>query len=128
MQFRNFGPGVIVGGGQGAADVPNGVSVSIQKQDGKPAHITVKRGEETWNVVGDDPESLKQLPEDLRPFVERMLHGDGGMQIHMPNFEQRLASVLAWADGRLAERLERMEKRIEEMQKRLPGRPMQPAA
>ena len=94
MEFRNFGPGVIVGGGgQGVANMPNGVSISIQKQDDKPTHITVKRGDETWNVIGDDPESLKQLPEDLRPFVEQMLHGNGGMHIHMPNFEQRLGGT-----------------------------------
>jgi hypothetical protein len=118
MQFRNFGPGVIVGGGQAAASMPNGVSVSISKEDGKPANITVKRGEETWNVVGDDPESLKQLPEDLRPFVERMLHG-GGMKMHMPNFEHFQGPGVG--NGRLQDRLERMEQQLEELQKRLSG-------
>jgi membrane-associated protease RseP (regulator of RpoE activity) len=117
--FRNFGNGVIVGGGEGMANMPNGVSVSIQKEDGKPAHITVKRGEETWEVVGEDPESLKQLPEDLRPFVERMVHG-GGMKIDMPNFDRRIPGP-AFEDGRLRERLERMEQRLEELQKRLSG-------
>jgi hypothetical protein len=117
--FRNFGPGVIVGGQQGAAEVPNGVSVSITKEDGKPANITVKRGEETWTVVGDDPESLKQLPEDLRPFVERMVHG-GGMKMHMPNFEQHFPGP-GVGGGRLQDRLERMEQQLEELQKRLSG-------
>jgi hypothetical protein len=112
-QFRNFGHGVIVGGG-----MPNGVSISIQKQEGQPTQITVKRGEETWTVSGDDPESLKQLPEDLRPAVERMLHGDG-IQFDLPNFEQRLGP--AFNDGGLRERLERMEKRLEEMQKHFRG-------
>jgi hypothetical protein len=115
LEFRNFGNGMIVGGG-GAADVPNGVSVSVQKEDGQPAHITVKRGDETWNVVGDDPESLKQLPEDLRPFVERMLQGNSG-GIQMPNFEHRLGAP--GMDRGLGDRLERMEKRLEELQKRL---------
>src|SRR3954454_431365 len=44
MQFRNMGPGVIVGGGAGVANMPNGVSVSITKENDKPAHISVKRG------------------------------------------------------------------------------------
>jgi len=120
MEFRNFGNGVIVGGGgQGAANMPNGVSVSVQKEDGQPAHITVKRGDETWNVVGNDPESLKQLPDDVRPFVEHMIQGNGGGSIHMPNFEHRLRGPGNGEDGRLGDRLERMEKRLEELQKRL---------
>ena len=81
QQFRSIGPGVIVGGGSGMsasgsnglANMPNGVSVSVQKENNQPAHVTVKRGNDTWNIVGDDPESLKQLPEDLRPFVEQMV-------------------------------------------------------
>ncbi len=121
MQFRNFGNGVIVGGGdQSFGIMPNGVSVTLQKQDGQPAQITVKRGDETWNIVGDDPKSLKQLPEDLRPFVEQMVHGNGGMNIHMPNFERRMGGV-GIDNGQLQERLQRMEQRLEEMQKRLLG-------
>ena len=118
--FRNFGNGMIVGGGEGMANMPNGVSMSVQKQEGQPTHITVKRGEETWEVVGDDPESLKQLPEDLRPFVERMMHGHGGMKIDMPNFDRRIPGP-AVDDARLQDRLERMEQQLEELQKRLSG-------
>ncbi len=121
FDFRHFGPGVIVGrGGAGIAGMPNGVSVSIQKQDGEPTKITVKRGDETWEVVGDDAESLKQLPDDLRPFVERMLHGGGpaNFNIEMPelgNMPQRPGF-----DGeRIRERLEAMERRLQEMQQRL---------
>jgi membrane-associated protease RseP (regulator of RpoE activity) len=126
MEFRNFGPGVIVGGGgQGFAGMPNGVQISVQKQDGEAPHITVKRGEETWNVTGDDPKSLKQLPEDLRPFVEQMLHNDG-MKIHMPNFD-RGPGAPGVDNGPLRERLERMEQQMEELQKRLLGNDQAPA-
>ena len=117
-EFRNFGPGVIVGGGGGVANLPNGVSVSIKKENDKPAEITVKRGNDTWTVVGDDPESVKQLPEDLRPFVERMVHGHG--VIEMPHFDRPVPGP-GFGDGRMQERLERMEKRLEELQKRLGG-------
>lgn len=116
MEFRNFGPGVIMGGG-GMANMPNGVSVSVKKEDGKPAEITVKRGNDTWTVVGDDPESLKQLPEDLRPFVERMVHGQG--MVEMPHFNRPLPAPPGFGDGQLQDRLERMEKRLEQLQKRL---------
>ena len=126
MEFRNFGNGMIVGRGEGMANMPNGVSISVQKEDGKPAHITVKRGEETWDVVGDDPESLKQLPEDLRPFVARMMHGNAGMKIDMPNFDRRIPGPEIDA-GRLRDRLERMEQRLEELQKRLSSSDNTPA-
>ena len=33
----------------------------------------MKRGNESWEVVGDDAESFKQLPEALQPFVRQML-------------------------------------------------------
>jgi membrane-associated protease RseP (regulator of RpoE activity) len=122
LEFRNFGNGVIVGGGEGVGNMPNGVSVSVQKEEGKPANITVKRGDETWNVVGDDPESLKQLPEDIRPFVERMIHGNGVGAIQMPNFEHRMGGP-GFDNGGLRDRLERMEQRLEELQKRLGNAP-----
>jgi len=116
FEFRNFGPGVIVGGGQGFAGIPNGVSVSVQKEDGQPTKITVKRGEETWEVTGDDAESLKQLPEDVRPFVEQMLHGGAGRHIRMRDL-QGFGRPGA-EDGRLRERLDRMEKRMQELMER----------
>jgi hypothetical protein len=119
--FRNFGPGVIVGQ-PGMMNIPNGqVSVSIDKRQGQPTEITVKRGDETWKVVGDDPESLEQLPEDLRPFVERMLHGGSPLSfdLQMPNMER--LERRGFGDDRLGERLEEMERRMEELQRRLLG-------
>jgi len=118
QEFRNFGPGVIVGGGPGVAEMPNGVSISVQKQTGQPTHITVTRGSDTWNITGDDPESMKQLPEDLRPFVEGMVHGGGRMQ--MPKIDHNLGGP-GLDQGKLRERMERMEQRLEEMQKQLSG-------
>ena len=118
FDFRNLGPGVIFDGRRGIASVPNGVSISIQKDDGQPTHITVKRGDETWEVVGDDPESLEQLPEDLRPFVEQMLHGGAplGMDIQMPNLDGLGRPGIG--NQRLQQRLEGMERRMEELLRR----------
>src|SRR3954447_7418565 len=76
FNFRTFGPGVIVGSDP-FAGIPNGVSISVQKQNDKPTHITVQRGDDKWEITGDDAEALKKLPDDLRPVVERMLHGGG---------------------------------------------------
>jgi membrane-associated protease RseP (regulator of RpoE activity) len=117
FNFRNFGPGVIVGG-QGFANMPNGVSVSVHKEGGKPAQITVKRGNQTWTVEGDDPESLNKLPEDLRPFVERMLRGGSalGMNFQMPNIN---VPDVQFDDRRLNERLEQMERQMNQLLERL---------
>jgi membrane-associated protease RseP (regulator of RpoE activity) len=122
FEFRNFGPGVIVGGGggQGVGNMPSGVSVNIAKEAGKPTKVTVTRGDEKWEVVGDDPESLKQLPEDLQPFVEQMLEGASPMDLHMGRMGQQ--PMPEFGDGRLQERMERMEKRMQEMLERLEDR------
>jgi membrane-associated protease RseP (regulator of RpoE activity) len=113
--FRQFGNGMILGGGQGIANMPTGVSVSIQKEGDGPAKITVKRGDETWQVTGDDAESLNQLPEDLRPFVAQMLQG-GGPVINLQGRDH--IRRFGGEDGRLNERLERMEKRMQELMDR----------
>src|SRR5262249_27536895 len=119
MQFRQFGPGVIVGGNDGAANVPNDVSISIKKDNGQPAHITVKRGGQTWEAVEGDEDSLDSFPADLRPFVERMLNGNhagvlnfnanGGMpQMNMP--EMNLPG-----DRSLQQRLDAMERKLQQL-------------
>jgi hypothetical protein len=138
--FRRFGPGAVVGGRNfGHAEIPNGVSVSIQKQNDEPAQITVQRGDETWEIVGDDPESLEQLPDDLRPFVEQLL-GQTALnrfQLTMPAVPARPgAPVTPGApaipgfdehQARIRQQLEAMEQRMRELEQRLQGRAAAPA-
>jgi len=131
FEFRRFGPGAIVGRQQfNLGQLPNGVSVSIHKQNDQPAQITVERGGEKWEIVGNDPESLKQLPDDLRPFVEQML-ADAPLQMPFPNIvvpqvalppDGRLGGRLrALNDQELRERLEAMERHMRELEERLFG-------
>jgi hypothetical protein len=131
MEFRQFGPGVVfgqggaLGQGGGLANMPNGVSISIQKQNDQPAHITVKRGGQTWEIVGDDPESLKQLPDDLRPFVERTLHGTAtnGLNLNFdggPNFGPQ-GDGPGFDERGLRLRLERMERQMQQLLERMPN-------
>ena len=96
--------------------MPNGVSVSIQKQNDEPAHITVQRGNDTWDIVGDDPSSLAQLPDDVRPFVEQLLagardrcHADAQMPM-MPG----MGPPAGFRDGELQQRLDQMQQQLEE--------------
>jgi hypothetical protein len=123
IELRHFG----LGDGLAIGNIPNGVSVNVQKEGDKPARITVKRGDETWEVSGDDEESLKQLPEDLRPFVEGMLHGNSPSRFFdgsRPGLEQ----MPQFGDPRLRERIERMEKQIEQMLERFNERQEAPEA
>ncbi|MEX2317537.1 MAG: PDZ domain-containing protein [Pirellulales bacterium] len=115
LEFRQFGPGVIVGGNDaGVANMPNGVSISIQKQNDQPARATVKRGNETWEVVEGNRESLQQLPEDLRPFVERMLSGGNGIDF---NIERGMPpmNMPGFDEPALRKRLEAMERQIQKL-------------
>jgi membrane-associated protease RseP (regulator of RpoE activity) len=117
--FRNLAPGMRLSPGFNLNQIPNGVSVSIQKQNDEPAHITVQRGNDTWTIVGDDPASLAQLPEDLRPFVEKLLQSPGQVQMSMPGMPGMMGSPGAFSGGGMQERLHRMEQQMEEMQQRM---------
>lgn len=140
---RNIGPGMVFRGGGGGQrfnlnQMPNGVSVSIQRNNDEPAQITVKKGDQTWQIEGDDEESLKQLPDDVRPFVERMLNGQGNAQafggegIDFGELGEELQDFLPRGLGGfqrarrpdrfgdpVLERMEQMERRLEELNNRL---------
>lgn len=73
--LRRLGPGMVMP--RQALALPNGVSVSIQRQNDQPAQITVKRGDDSWTVSEGDAEAMDQLPPDVRGLVERMLGQNG---------------------------------------------------
>jgi hypothetical protein len=140
---RVFGHGM-VGGMQPnmlqlrAAQLPTNVQVSIIRDGEGPATVTVKRGDETWTIRGDDKEALAKLPEDVRPFVEQMLQGGqrggagvlgghlGGLDLKFDGRDlealRETAESMIGGDGddhegRLQQRLEDMEKRLERFEK-----------
>ena len=92
-------PGSAFGQGFNLNQMPSNVSVNIQKQNDGPTHITVKRGNDTWEIIGDDPKSLEQLPDDVRPFVERMLSNKDSMMFQMPSMNRRRGSTACLACG-----------------------------
>ncbi len=53
-----------------AKDLPSDLEVTITKKGEGAAQITIKRGEEKWEV---DANSLDKLPDDLRPHIKKML-------------------------------------------------------
>ena len=113
-----------------------GIPGSLNGIWGQGAKITVRKGEQSWTVEGDDQEALKKLPDDVRPFVERLLHRQGpgaGMfqGILGGNLDEVLPDQLGRFnfrfDGQQAEALERraeqasqrMLERIEQLEKQL---------
>jgi hypothetical protein len=125
LEFRQFGPGVVVGegGAGGIANMPNGLSISVQKQNDQPARITVKRGDQTWEVIGDDPESLQQLPADSRPFVEQMLHGGDNRMFNF-RVDGPGDNLPELGGPGINERLERMERQMRQfMEQQRAGNP-----
>ncbi len=143
-QFQQGGAidrGALLGGNQFHRDaLPAGVSGSISWENGKPSKLTIKRGGETWVVEGDNPESLAQLPEDLRLFAERLFQRgqaggrgamrfgfDAGLEDLLPRGLGGLGRGLIQAprqepspqEKALAERLERMDRDLRELQERL---------
>lgn len=134
---RVFGPGMILNGQQlGLQSLPGGVQVSITRENDKPAKVTVRKGDQSWTVEGDDQEALKKLPDDVRPFVEQLLRsqqpgagvfqgmlggdGQGVLPDNLGRFNFGLDGERAQALGHRAEEAsQRMQKRLEQLEKQL---------
>lgn len=87
-------PGVVAP--HAAPPMPADLSISINKSGDNPAKITVKQGDKKWEVTED---KLGDLPESVRPHVDRML---GSTQLEV------VANPLA--DGQLRLHVRRIER------------------
>lgn len=114
LPFRNLGPNVQLGQPFAPQQIPAGVSITMKREGDQPAEITVKRGDEQWTMVGDDPESLEQLPEDLRPLVANMTRGPGVFHQFVPP-----AGGFQPFGGEVQERMEVMERRMRELEEQM---------
>jgi len=149
--MRIFGNGMVLGGpGFNLNQMPGGIAVSITREGNEPPTITVKKGDKTWTVKGDDEKALKELPDDVRPFVQQMLQGAhapraGGMNFNFGDM-QKMLDDLGQLDGALGEdnafgqrmkaarerteaarqqmqqRLEQMEQQIQKLQEQIDGK------
>jgi membrane-associated protease RseP (regulator of RpoE activity) len=138
--MRIFGNGMVLGGPAfNVNQMPGGISVSIAREGNEPATITVKKGDKTWTVKGDDEKALKELPDDVRPFVEQMLQGthvgrngvnfnfgdvqkmlgDLGQGDANGNFDQALRERLQAARQRADKASQQMQQRLEQMEKQI---------
>ncbi len=122
-RFRFWGPGTILpSDAEPEAQMPGNLQVTIHRSGDKPAKIIVKRGDEKWEVTED---RLGELPDDVRPHVERMLgcKARGGdrsgpyefvPEWPVPQWEGRPGPG---APGALEKRMEEINRRLEELRK-----------
>lgn len=120
MNFRFFQPGkVLPPGASLLPSLPNGMTVTIEKDGGKAAKITAKRGDEKWEA-GED--SLDKLPPEARQFAERVL-GLGGFDFGAfePRPEGYPSPPAIWpphrpeVESRLNQRLDDLNHQIDEL-------------
>ena len=67
-RYRVFQPGVWIDSFQ-QIEFPENTSIHIERVGDGPMGIRVKRNEDSWEVSSD---SLDQLPDDVRAYVERL--------------------------------------------------------
>ncbi len=114
--------------------MPNGMSITIMRDQDGPARITVKKGDQTWNFTSDDAETLAELPKDVRHYVEGMLQGQGGgfdLQKELGNLDWQ-AELKHMLPGNLGDlpgiqehedevlqRMKKMEEQLQQLQQKL---------
>jgi hypothetical protein len=131
FQFRFFGPGAVVPRAIVAGKPqPDDMTITLTKKGQEPARIVVKQGDESWRTTED---KLGELPDEVRPHVERLLgRGFGawgrvkvmeGPKVHVQPqpLKAEPLKVLPRDElrKRLDQRLERIDKQIEELRKSL---------
>jgi len=71
LRFQWIRPGFAIPGRiERRMNLPEGMSICVTKENNGPAKIVVKKDGETWEATED---KLDELPEDVRPTVERFL-------------------------------------------------------
>lgn len=120
MKFRFWRqPGTILPSQPKAGDkMPSNVKIHINKEGDKPAEIEVTRDGESWSVKEGE---LDQLPDDLRPHVERMLGKPKG-PVGWPAFPPegfKVPNPLEGREGMFDKRFEDMNRRFDRIEKSL---------
>ena len=131
-----------LGGGMPAPNLPGGVSIRLHRDADGSAKIIIQQGDQTWTLDAEDAEALKQLPDHVRPFVERMRQrpalgfGDGfgqGAFGQRFDFGDNLEGVLPDAlggfgreravdqerDDEILKRMEQLEQQLDALRKKI---------
>lgn len=117
LSMRFLHPGTVLPPGVSVApSLPNDMTVTIEKHGEKPAKITVKQGDKTWQA---GEESLDKLPEEARNYVQRML-GLAAFEMRFsppPGVEPPHDPAQQGLEERLDRRLDEMNRQIEQLRK-----------
>ena len=116
-------PGVVIG----PAEIPSGVSISVRRDGDGPAKISIKRGDDSWEVTED---SVGELPEDLQGPARKMLSAVGGRTfLNRPGVERKFERILPGIriapEGRIRRRSssddvnEELRSQLDEMRKEI---------
>ncbi|MCG8448131.1 MAG: PDZ domain-containing protein [Pirellulales bacterium] len=133
---RWFGPGIILEGQRlDLSAMPKGLSVSVERRNDGPAQITVKKGDQTWNIEGDDEKALQQLPDEVRSSVERMLGGQGlgnlggrvpldfDVDSLLQGLPRRFGDRKGGAQDPIDQRILELERKLQDLQERVEADP-----
>ncbi len=125
LRFRFFHPGAIVPKDAiTRKPMPENLSVIVRKQGDQPARIEVRRDDDKWELSEND---LDKLPDDVRPFVERMLGGGFGAElgvmksfdvvpdVMIPRGRFRMDAPFPRLDPRLKRHFDEMNRRLDRM-------------
>jgi hypothetical protein len=121
LRYRVLGPGAVLPG----RELPKDLSVSITRSGGEPARITVKKGDQSWEIGENE---LDKLPDDVRPHVERALGRGAAMVLPNPPAlgpipRPEIRRPEGGPDRQLKEmmdQVERLRRQMEELQRTLP--------
>ena len=123
FRYRIFGPGVVLPGERG---LPKDLSITVTRSGNEPARLTIKRGDERWEVSEDE---LDKLPPDIRAHAERMLGRPG---LPVPGMPLGSAPLGVRPEPRrpdgpaekqlqeMMDQLDRLRRQMEELQKSFP--------
>ena len=125
LSMRFLHPGMVLPPGASMApSLPGDMTVTIEKQGEKPAKITVKQGDKTWQA-GED--SLDKLPDEAHKYAQRMLGLSAfemryiplppGDPVPPPEAAHPHAPPGPGVEERLNQRIDELNRQIEQLRK-----------
>ncbi|UUO07114.1 PDZ domain-containing protein [Blastopirellula sp. J2-11] len=119
MRMRFFGPGQLMpqaGAMRALPQAGQNITVQIEHQGDQPAKLHIEKDGKSYDITADQ---LDQLPEDIRPLIERSL---GGMPFGQQG-EIDIESLLPQGapDAMMQQQLQQIHKMLEEMKAQMRG-------
>lgn len=117
MRFRFMHPGMVLPPGASFTPaLPDDMTVTIEKQGGKPAKVTVKQGDKQWQA-GED--ALDKLPDEARDYAAHLLGWSGAALPpgHFAAPPRSLSPEHAMPEGHFNRRLDEMSRQLDDLRR-----------